>query len=158
MENLMTIPQPPQPGRKTLTVQTNRRDEVSADFLGKTWQVMIATTSKKPVPAPAPTNLLLASLGSCMIAGIEREAGARNLAIADVQVVTTAVRVPPPQPHLEEMAVHVTVFTPEPEAQFVPILEALNVNGTVTNTLKSGAPIAITYEIRTAEKQEQLAS
>jgi len=131
-----------------LTVHANRTNSETAEIAARDWQAELATTSMKPVPAPRPTELLLGALGACMIAGIEREAQANHLRIDDVQVSVTAARLPPPAPLLETLKVRVTVFSPEPEARLRPILDALETNGTVTNTLKLGSPIDIISQVR----------
>ena len=133
--------------KKELTVHANRTSGETAQIAARDWQVGLATTSMKPVPMPRPTEILLGALGACMIAGIERDAQANHLRIDDVQVSVTAVRLPPPTPSLDQLKVHVTVFSPEPAARLRPMLDALETNGTVTNTLKQGSDVAITYEI-----------
>ena len=138
--------------QKTLHVEVERRDSSKAEMISPQWAVPFATTSKKPVGAPTPTLMLLGALATCMVAGIEREAHAQGLQIDDVKVVAEGVRMPPPQPVMENITVHITLVSPEKKERLLPILDALETNGTVTNTLKLGSDIAITHEIVTTAK------
>jgi len=135
------------PQHKVLQIPSHQTDAVKAEMTGSNWRIDVAITGKQPVPAPKPTELLLGALGVCMISGIQREAAVQGLKVDDVRVDVQGTRVMAARPRLEDIRVQVDVFSKEPEAKLRPILEALNNNGTVTNTLKSGQPITIEYAI-----------
>jgi len=147
----MNAPQQTQ-GVKHLHVEVQRLDAVRAEMYSPEWRVNIATTSQQSVGAPTPTLALLGSLAACTISGIGRAAQEKGLQIDDVKVAVDATRVPPPQPHFQDIKVHITMFSPENEARLTPILEALRSNGTVTNTLKKSASLTLTYEIVSTAK------
>lgn len=130
-----------------MQVHVRQQDELTAVISARSWELVTATTAKKPVDAPKPPELLLGALGACMIAGITREAEAKGLVIDDIQVSTTAVRLMSPLPTLADFQVNVTVYSPEPEERLQPILAALEGNGTVTNVLKAGTAVTINHTI-----------
>lgn len=133
--------------RKTLHVEVERKDSTQAEMTFPQWAIPFATISKQPMGA---TPMLLGALATCTISSIEREAQAQGLQIDDIKVVAEGVRVPSPRPVVENITVHITLASPEKKERLLPILEALETNGTVTNTLKQGSNIAITYEIVSA--------
>ncbi len=133
--------------KKILQTNVKQNDVFTADIRARDWSTTIATTSKKPLAAPLPTELLLSALGGCMISGINREAQARNVPVDDIEVDVKATRVGGPSPVLEDLHVHITAYTNAPAEQVRPILEALSSNGTVTNTLQRGVGVTITYDI-----------
>jgi uncharacterized OsmC-like protein len=114
----------------------------------RTWKDILAITGQKPVDAPKPTEALIGALAGCMISGIQREASSANLRVDRVDVVAEGTRsVKDNRPFLRDLRVSITVASPEPESKLRPLLDALDYNGTVTNTLKSGNPVTIEYRI-----------
>ncbi len=138
--------------KKLIQTNVKQNDVFTAEIRARDWATNIATTSQKPLGAPLPTELLLSALGGCMIAGINREAQARGVPVDDIEVDVKAVRHGGPSPVLDDMQVHVIAYSNAPAEQVRPILEALSSNGTVTNTLKRGMSVTITYDIVATEK------
>ena len=139
-------------GFKKLHVEVLRRDADQAEMVSPQWRVTLATTSEKPVGAPTPTLTLLGALAACTLSGIRRGAQANGLQIDDVKVVVDATRAPTPEPHFQDVKVHIAVFSPEAKERLTPMLEALKSNGTVTNTLKKATDLTLTYEIVSTAK------
>lgn len=132
-------------------------DARTATVTARNWTNTLAITGQQPVPAPKPTEALIAALAGCMISGIERESAAAGLKITSLRMQASGNRIMEESgPVLKDLAVHIEVATPEPEEKIRPILEALQHNGTVTNTLKLGQEIRITYQILPPESVQEL--
>lgn len=131
-----------------ISVKAQRNGKLTADMKARAWTTTLAITGKQPVDAPKPTEAMIGALAGCMISGIQRESDATGLQIESVEVTAEGTRVMKGKsPSLKNLRVFVAVTSPEPEDKLRPILEALNYNGTVTNTLKMGQPISIEYKI-----------
>ncbi len=137
----------PAQGFKKLHVEVFRRSAAHAEMVSPQWRVTLATTSEKPVGAPNPPLTLLGALAACTLSSIRRGAQANGVQIDDAKVVVDATRAPTPEPHFQDIKVHLTIFSPEPEERLMPVLEAVKSNGTVTNTLKKATDLTLTYEI-----------
>ena len=138
----MTAPAHAQP--QVLAVVSRQVDDLTATVQARSWAHTWAITGTQPVDAPKPTEALIGALAACMISGIQRESAAAGLRIDEVEVTAQATRFGGPGgPRLGDFRVQVIVTSPEPEAALRPLLDALQSNGTVTNTLQLGQPITI---------------
>ena len=137
---------------QVLTVVARQADALMATVQARSWTATWTITGTQPVDAPKATEALIGALATCMISGIQRESAAAGLRIDAVEVTAQATRFGGPDgPRLGDFRVAVTVTSPEPEAALRPLLDALASNGTVTNTLALGQPIAIeTRVVRSA--------
>ncbi len=141
-EDTVTAPVHAQP--QVLSVVCRQVDALMATVRARSWAHTWAITGTQPVDAPKPTEALIGALAACMISGIQRESAAAGLRVDDVEVTAQATRFGGPGgPRLGDFRVEVVVTSPEPEAALRPLLDALQSNGTVTNTLQIGQPIAI---------------
>ncbi len=142
----MTAPAHAQP--QVLSVVCRQVDALVATVQARSWAHTWAITGTQPVDAPKPTEALLGALAACMISGIQRESAAAGLRVDDVEVTAQATRFEGPDgPRLGDFRVEVIVMSPEPEAAWRPLLDALQSNGTVTNTLQLGQPITIVSRV-----------
>jgi uncharacterized OsmC-like protein len=138
-----------------ITVHSQRLDALTAEAQARTWKTVLAITGQQPVDAPKSTEALVAALATCVISGIQRESTAAGLQVDDVRVSASGTRVMNGNgPLLTNLKVDVLVTSPEPEEKLHPILEALDHNGTVTNTLKLGQSIEIHYQIVAAAEEK----
>ena len=146
----MTTPNQPM----QITVRSQRLDNLTANMQARTWTTTLAITGQQPIDEPKPTEAIIGALAACMIAGIQRESEVAGLQIDDVQVSATGTRVIQESgPLLTDLNVQVNVTSPEPEEKIRPLLEALQHNGTVTNTLKLGQPVSIEYQISSSKNK-----
>ena len=137
------------PTAKPITVHAHRLGPITAGVEARTWETTLAITGQQPVNAPAPTEMLVGALATCMIAGIQREGSAAGLDIAGVDVTARANRQATENgPILTDFQVHIIVTSTDPGEKLLPILEALHRNGSVTNTIQLGQPVEITYEVK----------
>jgi len=131
-----------------IAVRARLIDGLRAELQARSWSTTWALTGSQPGDAPKPTEALSGALATRMISGIQREREAARLRIDAAQVTAEVTRIAGDGgPSLPEFRLSIEVVSPEPEASRRPILDALASDGTVTNALPLGRPIAVTYRV-----------